>query len=170
MSQIISEIKKAKSAALVLAALDTKTKNNALKAMAKALDDNRKKILAANAIDTANAEKMAAKGEMSDSLVKRLKVNDEKISGMIDGINDVAKLDDPVGETISTLKLDEGLVLYQIKSPIGMLGIIFESRPDVVPQIMSLCLKSGNGVAFKGGSEAFNSNKVLFEVLTEAAA
>jgi len=170
MSQIISKIKKAKSAALVLAALDAKTKNNALKAMAKALDGNRAKILAANAIDIANAEKMVAKGELSDSLVKRLKVNDEKISGMIDGINDVAKLDDPVGETISTLKLDEGLILYQIKSPIGMLGIIFESRPDVVPQIMSLCLKSGNGVAFKGGSEAFNSNKVLFEVLTEAAA
>ena len=170
MSLIISEIKKAKSATLVLAALNTETKNNALKAMAKALDENRKKILTANAIDIANAEKMAAKDELSESLIKRLKVNDEKISGMIDGINDVAKLDDPVGETISTLKLDKGLVLYQIKSPIGMLGIIFESRPDVVPQIMSLCLKSGNGVAFKGGSEAFNSNKVLFEVLTEAAA
>lgn len=170
MSQVITEIKKAKSASLALAALDTETKNNALKEMAKALDENRKKILEANAKDVLGAEKMAEKGELSDSLVKRLKINDEKITGMIDGIKDVMRIDDPVGETISTLKLDEGLILYQIKCPIGMLGVIFESRPDVVPQILSLCLKSGNGVAFKGGSEASNSNRILFDVLTEAAA
>ncbi len=170
MSQIISDIKNAKSAALVLATLDTETKDNALKAMAKALDVNRGKILESNSVDVKAAEEMAEKGELSDALVKRLKINDDKISGMIDGIHDVIKLTDPVGETISTLKLDEGLVLYQIKCPIGMLGVIFESRPDVVPQILSLCLKSGNGVAFKGGSEAFNSNKALFDILTEAAA
>jgi len=170
MSQITTDIKKAKAAALVLATIATETKNSALEAMAKALDENRKRILEDNAKDVSNAEKMAAKGELSDSLVKRLKVNDEKISGMIDGIKDVIKQEDPVGETMSTLKLDEGLILYQIKCPIGMLGVIFESRPDVVPQILSLCLKSGNGVAFKGGSEALNSNRVLFDVLTEAAA
>jgi glutamate-5-semialdehyde dehydrogenase len=170
MSGVTSDIKKAKSAALVLAALGTETKNSALKAMAEALDKNRKEILEANAKDVSNAERMAAKGELSDSLVKRLKVSDDKITGMIDGIKDVIKLEDPVGETISTLKLDEGLILYQIKCPIGMLGVIFESRPDVVPQILSLCLKSGNSVAFKGGSEASNSNRVLFDVLTEAVA
>lgn len=170
MSQIISDIKKAKSAALILATLDTETKNNALKAMAKALDNNRSRILEANAKDVSNAKKMASKGEISDALVKRLKVDDEKISGMISGIEDVIKLTDPVGETISTLKLDNDLILYQIKCPIGMLGVIFESRPDVVPQILSLCLKSGNGVAFKGGSEASNSNKILFDILTEAVA
>ena len=170
MSNVTSEIKEAKSAVLVLAALDSEKKNNALRAMADALDENRKRILEANARDVANAEKMAEKGELSGSLVKRLKVNDEKISGMIDGIKDVIKLEDPVGETMSALELDEGLILYQIKCPIGMLGVIFESRPDVVPQILSLCLKSGNGVAFKGGSEAANSNRVLFDVLTEAIA
>jgi len=170
MSQLISEIKEAKSATLVLAALDTETKNNALRAMAKALDENRKKILGANVKDVSNAESMAEKGELAGSLVKRLKVSDEKISEMIDGIRDVIKIEDPVGETISALKLDDGLILYQIKCPIGMLGVIFESRPDVVPQILSLCLKSGNGVAFKGGSEASNSNRILFDVLTEAAA
>jgi len=170
MSQLISEIKEAKSATLVLAALDTETKNNALKAMAKALDENRKKILEANVRDVSNAERMAEKGELVGSLVKRLKVSNEKISEMIDGIRDVIKIEDPVGETMSTLKLDDGLILYQIKCPIGMLGVIFESRPDVVPQILSLCLKSGNGVAFKGGSEASNSNRILFDVLTEAAA
>jgi len=170
MSQLISEIKEAKSATLVLAALDTETKNNALKAMASALDNNRKSILEANAKDVSNAEGMADKGELAVSLVKRLKVSDEKISEMIDGIRDVIKIEDPVGETISTLKLDDGLILYQIKCPIGMLGVIFESRPDVVPQILSLCLKSGNGVAFKGGSEALYSNRILFDVLKEAAA
>ena len=166
---VTSDIKKAKSAALALAALDTETKNNALKAMADALDKNRDKILKANAKDVSDAEQIAKKGELSDSLVKRLKVNDEKIDGMIDGIRDVIKIDDPVGETMSAIKLDNDLMLYQIKCPIGMLGVIFESRPDVVPQILSLCLKSGNGVAFKGGSEAKNSNKALFEILTEAA-
>ncbi|MDR3075237.1 MAG: glutamate-5-semialdehyde dehydrogenase [Candidatus Methanoplasma sp.] len=170
MSQLISDIKKAKSAALILATIDTETKNGALKAMADALDENRTTVLEANAKDVLNAEKMSKKGELSDSLVKRLKVDDEKISGMIAGIRDVIKLDDPVGETISTLKLDDDLVLYQVKCPIGMIGVIFESRPDVVPQILSLCLKSGNGVAFKGGSEASNSNRALFDVLTEAAA
>jgi len=170
MSQITSEIMKAKSAALVLATLNTETKNNALKAMMKALDENRKEILKANDTDISNAENVIQRSELSDSLIKRLKVNDEKISGMIDGIKDVIKLSDPVGETISTLKLDEELILYQIKCPIGMLGVIFESRPDVVPQILSLCLKSGNGVAFKGGSEASNSNKALFDILVGAIA
>lgn len=170
MAQIISDIRNARSAALKLAAIDTETKDSALKAMAEALDRNRSAIIEANSKDLAEAEKMKEKGELSDALVKRLKVDDEKISGMIDGINDVIRLADPVGETMSALELDEGLMLYQIRCPIGMLGVIFESRPDVVPQILALCLKSGNGVAFKGGSEASNSNRVLFNILTEAAA
>ncbi|MDR1404916.1 MAG: glutamate-5-semialdehyde dehydrogenase [Candidatus Methanoplasma sp.] len=170
MSQLISDIKKAKSAALILSALDTEIKNNALRDMAKALDENRSVILQANDKDVSEACKMTDAGELTPSLVKRLKVNDEKITGMIEGINDVVKLDDPVGETISAIKLDNDLILYQIKCPIGMIGVIFESRPDVVPQILSLCLKSGNGVAFKGGSEASYSNKALFDILTKAAA
>ncbi|MCL2148018.1 MAG: glutamate-5-semialdehyde dehydrogenase [Methanomassiliicoccaceae archaeon] len=169
MAQLTSRIKEAREASLVLAALDTGTKNNALKAMAAALDGNRERILEANRKDVSAAEEMSRRGEMPASLVKRLKVDDEKISGMVAGIEDVTRLEDPVGETMSALKLDEGLTLYQVKCPIGMLGVIFESRPDVVPQILSLCLKSGNGVAFKGGSEASNSNRVLFDVLTEAA-
>ena len=170
MASIISDIKAARNAALKLATLDTKVKNAALAAMAKALHENQQRVIAENQKDVEAAKKMKAEGKLSDALVKRLKVDEEKINGMISGIEDVVKLSDPVGETISTLKLDEGLILYQVKCPIGMLGVIFESRPDVVPQILSLCLKSGNGVAFKGGSEASKSNKVLFDVLTEAAA
>ncbi len=165
MAKITEDIVKAKSAALILAALDSETKDSALRAMAKALDDNRHRILVANAKDVESS----VKAGLSDALIKRLKVTDEKITGMIDGILDVVKLNDPVGETMSTVKLDKGLTLYQIKCPIGMLGVIFESRPDVVPQILSLCLKSGNGVAFKGGSEAANSNRILFDLLTKAA-
>jgi len=169
MTNLREDVRKAKVAAIELAALDTVTKNAALKAMAEALDKGRQKIIAANNVDMDAAEELKASGELTDALVKRLKVTDDKISGMIDGINDIVKIKDPVGDTMSTLELDDDLILYQIKCPIGVLGVIFESRPDVVPQIMSLCLKSGNAVVFKGGREASNSNKMLFDILTEAA-
>lgn len=168
MTDIIEQIKAAKRAAIVLSAEDTSSKDDALLAMANALDKNRARILEANAKDMQAAEELKVQGKMSDALVKRLKVTDEKISGMIDGIEVVVELADPVGETMATLELDSDLVLYQMRCPIGLIGVIFESRPDVVPQIMSLCLKSGNAVAFKGGSEALNTIKALFDILTDA--
>lgn len=168
MSDVTQQIKDAKLAAIRLSALGTESKDAALNAMADALDRRRAEVLEANAKDMAKAEAMKAAGKLSGAMVKRLKVDGGKIDGMVAGIRDVIKLGDPVGETMSTMELDEGLTLYQIRCPIGMLGVIFESRPDVVPQIMSLCLKSGNAVAFKGGSEASESNKALFKILTEA--
>ena len=169
MNSVGSEVTRAKTAALKLASLETSVKDAALKAMAEALDKNRKTILSANAKDMSAAEEAEKKGELTYSLVKRLQVTDSKIDGMIDGINDVISLKDPVGETMSTLEMDKDLTLYQIRCPIGVIGVIFESRPDVVPQIMSLCLKSGNAVIFKGGMEAANSNEALFNILSEAA-
>ena len=169
MNSVGSEVTRAKTAALELASLETKVKDAALKAMAEALDRNRQTILSANAKDMSSAEEAEKKGELTHALVKRLQVTDSKIDGMIDGINDVISLKDPVGETMSTLEMDKDLVLYQIRCPIGVIGVIFESRPDVVPQIMSLCLKSGNAVIFKGGMEAANSNEALFDILSEAA-
>ncbi|MDR3205580.1 MAG: glutamate-5-semialdehyde dehydrogenase [Candidatus Methanoplasma sp.] len=166
MSGLEESIRNAKAAAIRLAAADTHTKNAALTAMADALDRERASVLNANAEDVLEAKQAG----LQPSLIERLKVSGEKIDGMIAGMRDVAKLADPVGETNYSLKIDEGLTLHQIKCPIGMLGVIFESRPDVVPQILSLCLKSGNGVAFKGGSEARRSNRALFDVLTAAAA
>lgn len=166
MAGLEESIRNARSAALRLAATDTRTKDAALIAMADALDRERISVLNANREDVREAERAG----FQPSLIKRLKVDDEKIDGMVAGLRDVAGLADPVGDTAYSLRLDDGLMLYQIKCPIGMLGVIFESRPDVVPQILSLCLKSGNGVAFKGGSEARRSNKALFEVLTNAAA
>ena len=156
---ITEQIIDAGKAAVRLSALDANTKNEALKAMAEALDTNRDRILKANAEDMAAAKKLMEQGKLTKSMVDRLYVNDGKINGMIAGIKDVESFDDPVGETISSVELDDNLTLYQVRSPIGLLGVIFESRPDVLPQIMSLCLKSGNAVAFKGGSEAFNSNR-----------
>jgi glutamate-5-semialdehyde dehydrogenase len=95
-------------------------------------------------------------------------VDDLKIDEMIAGIKDVIMFEDPVGKTLSALELDSGLELYQVSCPIGLIGVIFESRPDVVPQIMSLCLKSGNATIFKGGSEAVYSNRAIFDVLVNA--
>lgn len=166
---ISSDVIKAKEAATTLAALNTDVKNNALRAMADALDKNRDAILSSNSMDVSDAETMESDGKLSNAMVKRLKIDDVKISGMIAGIDDVIGLPDPVGRTISTKELDDDLTLYQISCPIGMIGTIFESRPDVVPQIMSLCLKSGNAVIFKGGSEASRTNKTLFDTLTKAA-
>ncbi len=166
---ITPDVKRAKEVSFTLATLGTELKDRALAAMAEALDANRSRILEANALDVKDAKEAFGRGELTDSMVKRLIVTDEKIDGMIAGIRDVISLKDPVGETMSALEMDKDLILYQIRCPIGVLGVIFESRPDVVPQIMSLCLKSGNAVVFKGGREASNSNSALFDILTKAA-
>ena len=140
-------------------------KNSALKAMAEAVRENKERILAANAEDVSESE-----NSIPPELLKRLRLNDDKVNDMIASILDVARISDPVGETMSAIELDEGLELYQKRCPIGLIGVIFEARPEVVPQIMSLCLKSGNAIIFKGGSEAKRSNRILFDILREAAA
>src|SRR5574341_371743 len=165
---ILTKIKLAKSASIPLASVPAVTKNKALAAMAQALDSNREKIIEANKKDLTAAEKLVEAGKLSRALAKRLKVDDIKIDEMIAGIRDVIRFEDPVGKTLSALELDSGLELYQVSCPIGLIGVIFESRPDVVPQIMSLCLKSGNATIFKGGSEAAHSNRAIFEVLVNA--
>ena len=165
MATSVSEVKDAKLAALKMAALDTATKNAALQNMAEAINANRERILTANAEDVSEAE-----GKVSHEILKRLMLNEDKVNDMVASITDVARIADPVGETISAMELDEGLDLYQVRCPIGLIGVIFEARPEVVPQIMSLCLKSGNAIIFKGGSEAMRSNRVLFDLLRDAAA
>lgn len=167
-NDIITKVKLAKTASIPLASVPGATKNSALAAMAQALDSNRGKIISANKKDITAAEKLVEAGKLSKSLVKRLKVDDTKIDEMIAGVRDVMKFEDPVGKTLSAIELDSGLELYQVSCPIGLIGVIFESRPDVVPQIMSLCLKSGNATIFKGGSEAAYSNRAIFEVLVNS--
>jgi len=165
---IRERVRRAKRASIVLAAKSTEEKDMALEAMARALDSRRETILEENAKDVSAAEEMVSRGELSKALLKRLIVTDQKIDTMVAGIRDVISLPDPVGRTMDSLELDSGLELYQVSAPIGLIGVIFESRPDVIPQIMALCLKSGNATAFKGGSEASRSNRILFQVLVEA--
>lgn len=164
MSTVEELAKQAQSAALQLARVATEVKNRALQEMAKALQDNVSDILAANQKDLEFAEKENIPGP----LVARLALDEQKVLGMAKGILSVASLPDPVGRKQGTMELDDGLVLSRVSCPIGVIGAIFESRPDAVPQISSLCLKSGNAVILKGGVEAQNSNRVIVKLLREA--
>ena len=161
----INEIaKNANTSALVLAHLSSDLKNQALKSMATILEDNWNIILKANEKDL----EFAKKEGIASALIARLALNEEKIRGMAKGIRSVVALPDPVGQVKSVMEMDQDLLVKQVTCPIGVIGAIFESRPDAVPQISSLCLKSGNAVILKGGTEAQNSNKVIVKLLVEA--
>ena len=155
----------AKNASITLAAAGTDTKNKALEAIAVALNARRAEIEAANKLDVEASEK----NNLAAPLLKRLKFEGKKIDDVIDGVRSLIKLPDPVGETLAATELDKGLELYKVSCPIGVIGVIFESRPDALVQISSLCLKSGNAVLLKGGSEAMNTNRVLTSIINDAS-
>lgn len=155
----------AKKAAAKLAVTSTDVKNKALLAMAQALLDKQEEILAANALDM---ERAAAKG-MKSSMLDRLKLTEARIEGMADGLRQVANLPDPVGNVLEGRTLANGLSITKVRVPLGVIGIIYEARPNVTADAAGLCLKSGNAVVLKGGSEAMESNKAVAEVLSEAA-
>ena len=146
----IQNIIKAKEESINLATSPQKKRNNALKLIAQTLRKSKSLILKANKKDIDNAKR----SNLSDSLLKRLELNPTKIDEMIQGIHGLINLDDPIGKTLSVMDLDKGLRLLKISSPIGVIGAIFESRPDALVQISCLCIKSGNAVLLKGGSEA----------------
>ena len=161
----------ARQAALTLSQATEKQRNAALEAIAQALHANRDHILDANKRDQAAAEKMLAQGEITLPLIKRLKVDAEELdSEIIVGVRSVAAQEDPIGKTQAATELDEGLNLYRVTVPIGVIGVVFESRPDALVQIATLCLKSGNAVMLKGGSEAFYTNRALAEIMIAATA
>src|SRR3989344_4902829 len=162
---IEQQAKLAREATLKLAVLSTKIKNKALNEIANAIKKNSNIIINENKKDVKKAEK----SNLNQALIKRLRLDEDKINEIVAEIKNVAKLDDPVGKTLSQTELDTGLMLYQITCPIGVIGAIFESRPDVVTQISSLCIKSGNAVILKGGSEALNSNRILLKMISETA-
>ena len=170
MNPIEETARRAKDAALRLTGLSTQVKNRALQGMADLLRDRRADILAANQQDVQRATELVARGALSKPLLDRLKLSGDKVLGMAQGVESVAQLPDPVGQTLSTMELDDGLELRQVSCPIGVIGAIFESRPDAVPQIASLCWKSGNTVILKGGTEAQESNRVLVNLLRRAVA
>lgn len=155
----------AKKAAAYLAATNTDIKNKALLAMAQALLDKQQEILAANRIDMANAE---AKG-MKASMLDRLKLTEERIACMAEGLRQVVALQDPVGEVIGGRTLANGLQIKKVRVPLGVVGIIYEARPNVTADAIGLCIKSGNAVVLKGGSEAMESNKAIAAALKMAA-
>lgn len=155
----------AKQAAAKLAVTSTAVKNAALLAMAAALEAQQSEILAANERDMTAA---AAKG-MKSSMLDRLKLTAERISGMADGLRQVAGLADPVGNVIDGKTLPNGLHITKIRVPLGVIGIIYEARPNVTADAAGLCLKSGNSVILKGGSEAMESNKTVAAILAQAA-
>ena len=155
----------AKRASIALRTLSTKTKNDALEAMAMALLERREEIFAANARDVANAE---AKG-MTGALLNRLKLSDSKIEGMAAGCRSVAALPDPIGRVISGERLPNDLFIEQLRVPLGVIAVIYESRPNVSVDAAILALKAGNAVILRGGSEAIETNGVLVKIIREAA-
>ena len=155
----------AKQAAAKLAVTSTAVKNAALMAMAAALEAQQAEVLSANEHDMTAA---AAKG-MKSSMLDRLKLTAERISGMADGLRQVAGLADPVGNVIDGKTLPNGLHITKIRVPLGVIGIIYEARPNVTADAAGLCLKSGNAVILKGGSEAMESNKTVAAILAQAA-
>lgn len=155
----------AKQASIQLAALDAAVKNQALEAIALKLEERKQEIIEANREDYARSVKENLEGP----LLKRLTFEEDKIAGVVDGIRSLMQLKDPVGQTKLATQLDDGLDLYRISCPIGVIGIIFESRPDALVQISTLCLKSGNSVLLKGGSEAAKTNRILADIITEAS-
>jgi len=165
IEKTVSEISSiAKVASLQLAHLSSDIKNMALKKMAIAIETGCSSILQANAKDL----EFAKKENIPGPLIARLRLNENKVMGMAKGIRSVISLQDPVDQGQMAMEMDQDLTLYRVTCPIGVIGAIFESRPDAVPQISSLCLKSGNAVILKGGREAHYSNKMIVSLITDA--
>lgn len=157
--------RRAREAARILAGLGTSKKNEALLAMARALEEEQETILAANALDMAAGEE---KG-LSRALLDRLLLNEKRIRDMASGLRELAALPDPVGEVTSMWTRPNGLQIGRVRVPLGVIGIIYEARPNVTVDAAGLCLKTGNAVILRGGSEAFHSNQALTGVISRAA-
>lgn len=161
MSELIIKGQKAKEASYELSNASTNAKNDALLFMAEELINEKVSILNANEIDVENAK---ANG-MSEAMLDRLSLNEDRINGMADGLKELIGLQDPIGEVISMWQRPNGLQIGQKRVPLGVIGIIYEARPNVTCDAAGLCLKSGNTVILRGGSDAINSNKEIVRVL-----
>ncbi len=155
---------KSREAAVLLAGAGTEEKNRALEAVARALEDKASAIRQENRKDLERAE---AEG-LSTAMIDRLRLDDKRMRSMIEGVRDVARLEDPVGKAYDRRTRPNGLVIYRMRVPIGVIGIIYESRPNVTVDASALTLKTGNAVILRGGSESINSNLVLGRVMAEA--
>jgi glutamate-5-semialdehyde dehydrogenase len=161
---ILEICQKAKAASIEMAKLTTEAKNMALCRMANAIEANMEKILAANAVDIEAAK---AKG-LKASLLDRLSLDQKKVQGMAKEMQEVSALPDPIGTILSTWIRPSGLIISQVRVPLGVVGVIYESRPNVTADSASICIKSGNAVILRGGSDALNSNVAIVEILRDA--
>lgn len=153
----------ARDAAYALAALPIDKRNQALEGIKKALIQNKEIIFARNQLDLEDAERES----LAAPLLKRLKFDEQKMQDVLSGIDSLIRLPDPLGNTQLARELTEGLNLYRVSCPIGVIGVIFESRPDALVQIATLCLKSCNAVLLKGGREALRTNRALYDTVME---
>ena len=166
-SAVREQARAARQAARKLALLPNEVRNSVLLSVAKRTGQNAARILQANAEDCRAAEELVRTGKMSAAAFARLRVSEKTIEEMVLRLEEVARLDDPIGRRLSTTELDEGLILYKESCPLGVVAVVFESRPDVVPQVSALAFKSGNAVLLKGGAEAARTNEVLVELWRE---
>ncbi len=166
-SSVASIAARARKASRALAQLSADARNEVLLAIAAAIEANARRILEANERDCRAAESEVAAGKMTSAMLARLKVTERGIAQMATQIREVARLDDPLGRRLSAMELDDGLVLYKESCPFGVIGVIFESRPDALPQLASLALKSGNAILLKGGTEAAQTNETLVTIWRE---
>lgn len=164
MSTVTEQAAKMKMVSPILAASSNEQRNGALNSIAKALTDRKAEIFEANRIDLERAKE----NNIPEAIVKRLKFDEGKLSSCLEGLTQLQNLPDPLGKTTLARELDEGLTLYRITCPIGVIGVIFEARPDALVQISSLCIKSGNCAILKGGKETAETNRVLFRVIKDA--
>ena len=158
--------KKAKSAKYEVEKLNERQKNSALRRIAECLVNDAQSIIEANQIDLDNG---IANG-MHPGLLDRLKLDEGRIQGMAEGLRQVADLEDPVGETLETFKRPNGLEIEKISVPMGVIGIIYESRPNVTADAFALCFKAGSAVILKGGKDAISSNKAIVESIKRGLA
>ncbi|MBS4008830.1 MAG: glutamate-5-semialdehyde dehydrogenase [Clostridium sp.] len=154
-----------KEASFILAVAGTELKDRALQLIASSLQTRKEEIISANLADLERSRKE----NLPAPLLKRLVFDEAKIADVTEGIASLLALEDPVGKTLLSTELDDGLELYKVTCPIGVIGVIFESRPDALVQIATLCLKSGNAVLLKGGAEARETNSILAEIIIKAA-
>lgn len=154
----------AKEAEIVLRNLHTDKKNEVLNAVAKKLTETADKLLAANAVDVENGRK----NNMPEGMIDRLMLSEARIEGMAEGLRQVAELEDPIGEITGMKKRPNGLMIGQKRVPLGVIGIIYEARPNVTADAFGLCFKTGNAVILKGGSDAIHSNTAIVECIREA--
>lgn len=160
--------KNAKQASLKIAELNTEIKNSALSKIADFFEAHKTEIFEANKRDLEEAEKLVENGEITKATFNRLKLDENKMRDMIQGVRDIANLEDPIGKILFKRELDSDLTLTKISCPIGVLGIIFEARPDVISQISSLAIKSSNAVILKGGKESKHTNEKIMEIINSA--